>query len=157
MPIAAEVMAEASAQTGLTDFGDDTFREGLEILLASLQDEARLHVRGQAFLRQRIVGYLSQRLQVEDWYRRHPEIDDVPIVAPLIGLGFPGPGPPRCPCCWPKTPTCVTYAGGNPRGPVPHPRRCRASITASHPTRARCSAPATTSPAIPMAPWSAMS
>ena len=43
-------------------------------------------------LRQRIVGYLSQRLQVEDWYRRHPEIDDVPIVSPLIGLGLPRTG-----------------------------------------------------------------
>jgi hypothetical protein len=64
----------------------------LDILLSSLQDEARLHDRGRAFLHQRIVGYLSQRLQVEDWYRRHPEIDDVTITAPLIGLGLPRTG-----------------------------------------------------------------
>ena len=32
------------------------------------------------------------RLQVEDWYRRHPEIDDEPINAPLIGLGLPRTG-----------------------------------------------------------------
>ncbi len=51
-----------------------------------------MHSRGQAFLHQRIVGHLSQRLQVEDWYRRHPEIDDVPITAPLIGLGLPRTG-----------------------------------------------------------------
>ncbi len=88
----SEVMDEASTQTGLTDFGEDSFREGLAILLSSLRDEARLHDRGQAFLHQRIVGYLSQRLQVEDWYRRHPEIDDVPIRAPLIGLGLPRTG-----------------------------------------------------------------
>ena len=86
------VMGEARAQTGLTDFGEDSFREGLNILLSSLQDEARLHDRGGAFLHQRIVGYLSQRLQVEDWYRRHPEIDEVPITAPLIGLGLPRTG-----------------------------------------------------------------
>jgi hypothetical protein len=92
MPTAAEMMDDATAQTGLTDFGDGSFREGLEILLASLQDEARLHEHGQAFLRQRIVGYLSQRLQVEDWYRRHPEIDEVPIRSPLIGLGLPRTG-----------------------------------------------------------------
>ena len=47
MPTAVEVLAEASARTGLSDVGDDSFREGLEILLASLQDEARLHVHGQ--------------------------------------------------------------------------------------------------------------
>jgi hypothetical protein len=49
MPTAAEVMDDATTQTGLTDFGDDSFREGLEILLASLRDEARLHERGRAF------------------------------------------------------------------------------------------------------------
>ena len=92
MATAAEVMSQASAQTGLTDFGDDSFRDGLDILLSSLRDEARLHERGQAFLRQRIVGHLSQRLQVENWYRRHQEIDDVPITAPLIGVGLPRTG-----------------------------------------------------------------
>ena len=59
MVTAVEVMGEARAQTGLTDFGDDSFREGLDILLSSLRKEARLHDRGQAFLHHRIVGYLS--------------------------------------------------------------------------------------------------
>ena len=85
-------MAEATVQTGLDDFGDDSFREGLEILVRSLRDEARLNATGEAFLYPRIVGHLAQRLQVEDWYRRHPEIDDVPIDAPLIGLGLPRTG-----------------------------------------------------------------
>lgn len=87
-----EVIDEARRHAGLTDFGDDSFREGLEILLSALRDEARLSARGEAFLHHRIVGYLSQRLQVEDWYSRHPEIDDVPITAPLIGLGLPRTG-----------------------------------------------------------------
>ena len=65
-------MATAKAQTGLDDFGDDSFREGLEILVRSLRDEARLNARGEAFLYPRLVGHLAQRLQVEDWYRRHP-------------------------------------------------------------------------------------
>jgi Sulfotransferase family len=86
------VMRAAVDQTGLCDFGDDSFREGLGILLSSLQEEAHLNARGYGFFYQRIVGHLAQRLQVEDWYRRHPEIDDVPIVAPLIGLGLPRTG-----------------------------------------------------------------
>jgi hypothetical protein len=85
-------MATAVAQTGLEDFGDDSFREGLEILVRSLRDEAQLNERGEAFLYPRIVGHLSQRLQVEDWYRRHPEIDEVPVVAPLFGVGLPRTG-----------------------------------------------------------------
>ncbi|MDT5136650.1 MAG: hypothetical protein QOD58_912 [Mycobacterium sp.] len=92
MPTTDEVLGEASAQAGLDDFGDDSFRDGLEILLSALQDEAHLNERGQVFLHQRIVGYLAQRLQVEDWYRRHPEIDEVSINAPLIGLGLPRTG-----------------------------------------------------------------
>lgn len=87
-----DLMAKAIAQSGLDDFGDDSFREGLEILVRSLRDEARLNATGEAFVYPRIVGHLGQRLQVEDWYRRHPEIDDVPIVAPLIGLGLPRTG-----------------------------------------------------------------
>ncbi len=87
-----ELMAAAVEQTGLDDFGDDSFREGLEILVRSLQDEAQLNAMGEAVLYPRIVGHLAQRLQVEDWYRRHPEIDDVRIVAPLIGLSLPRTG-----------------------------------------------------------------
>src|SRR5260370_36336393 len=92
MGASQDLMAEATAQTGLDDFGDASFREGLEVLIRSLRDEARLTAGGEAFLYPRIVGHLVQRLQVEDWYRRRPEIDDVPIEAPLIGLGLPRTG-----------------------------------------------------------------
>ena len=34
-----DVVGAAVAQTGLEDFGDDSFREGLELLLAALRDE----------------------------------------------------------------------------------------------------------------------
>jgi hypothetical protein len=87
-----DVVGRAVAQTGLEDFGDDSFREGLEVLLASLSDEARLNARGEGYIYPRIVTALSQRLQVEDWYRRHPEIDDVDVLPPLIGLGLPRTG-----------------------------------------------------------------
>src|SRR5215510_11863269 len=85
-------MAEAVAQTGLDDFGDDAFREGLEILVRALGDEARLNAAGEGFIYPRITGYLGQRLQVEDWYRRHPEMGDERIEAPLIGLSLPRTG-----------------------------------------------------------------
>jgi Sulfotransferase family len=87
-----ELMAAAVERTGLEDFGDDSFREGLEILVASLRDEARLNARGEAFIYQRIGVHLCQRLQIEDWYRRHPEINEEPIDAPLFGLGLPRTG-----------------------------------------------------------------
>ncbi|BBX17348.1 sulfotransferase family protein [Mycolicibacterium duvalii] len=87
-----ELMRTARDETGLDDFGDETFREGLEILVVALAREARLNDRGAAYLYPRIIGHLRQRLLVEDWYHRHPEIDDEPIDAPLFGLGLPRTG-----------------------------------------------------------------
>ena len=87
-----ELMAAAVARTGLDDFGDDSFREGLEILARALESEARLNARGEGFVYHRIGLHLAQRLHVEDWYRRHPEIDDVALEAPLFGLGLPRTG-----------------------------------------------------------------
>lgn len=92
MEAAPSLLAAAESETGLRDFGDDAFREGLERLVRSLREEASLNAVGRQALRQMIVGLLSQRLQVEDWYRRHPEIEDEPIEAPLVGLGLPRTG-----------------------------------------------------------------
>jgi hypothetical protein len=87
-----ELMVTAREQVGLDDFGDDSFRDGLERLCRSLQDEAKLNAVGEYALPQLIGKLLTNRLQIEDWYRRHPEIDDEPIVAPLVGLGLPRTG-----------------------------------------------------------------
>ena len=150
-------MDEASAQTGLTDFGDDSFREGLEILLSSLRDEARLNDRGEAFMHQRIVGHLSQRLQVEDWYRRHPEIDDVPITAPLIGLGLPRTGSTALSMLLAQDPDVRYLRRWESSQPCPPPSTVQGPTRASRLTRARWSAPGTTSPATPTGRWNAMS
>lgn len=89
---ANDLLDGARAETGLDDFGDDSFREGLEILVRALRDEAHLNPIGQMVLPQQVGHLLSQRLQIEDWYRRHPEIEDEPIEAPVIGLGLPRTG-----------------------------------------------------------------
>lgn len=92
MPEAGELMQAAVTETGLDDFGADSFREGLEVLLGALDREARLNPRGEAYIYGRIQLHLRQRLQVEQWYRCHPEIDDEQITSPLFGLGLPRTG-----------------------------------------------------------------
>jgi len=82
----------AQSAAGLQNFGDDSFREGLELLVRSLRDEAKLNAKGEAVLQQRLIGHLVQRLQIEEWYRRHPEIDELEIKAPLIGISLPRTG-----------------------------------------------------------------
>lgn len=92
MQTANEFMAQAARETKLSDFGDDSFKEGLEILLGALESEAALNRAGEGLFEQRILGALKNRLHVEDWYRRHPEIDSEIIVAPLIGISLPRTG-----------------------------------------------------------------
>lgn len=87
-----DLLDEAVAASGLDDFGDDSFREGFEILVDSLRTEAQLNSLGEMAMRRQLVGHLIQRLKVEDWYRRHPEIGDEPLMPALIGLGLPRTG-----------------------------------------------------------------
>lgn len=87
-----QLLQLARDATGLDDFGADSFREGLEILVTALQREAKLNALGEQIICERILGHLTQRLLIEEWYRRHPEIDEQQIVAPLIGLSLPRTG-----------------------------------------------------------------
>jgi len=82
----------ACKRAGSSSFGEDTWQEGLGILVRSLTDEAALNEVGTAAMSEQIIGNLTNRLKVEQWYARHPEIDDQQIVAPLFGLGLPRTG-----------------------------------------------------------------
>lgn len=82
----------ATAETGLDDFGVDTWREGLEVLVGAALDEATFNEFGEQAFYGAIVRYLGTRLKVEDWYRRHPEIDDQDVHVELLGVGFPRTG-----------------------------------------------------------------
>lgn len=85
-------MELAQSETGLTDFGGDSFKEGLELLIYSLNNESNLNAMGENLFHNRILSSLKNRLQIEDWYRRHPEIEAEKITAPLIGISLPRTG-----------------------------------------------------------------
>lgn len=87
-----ELVATACARAGSDDFGPDTWREGLAVLVRALNEEAALNELGVAVFTDQIVGNLVNRLQVEQWYSRHPEIAEQEIVAPLFGIGMPRTG-----------------------------------------------------------------
>jgi hypothetical protein len=94
----AELIHRATTATGLARFGEDSFREGLERLVAAAYSEARFNSFGAMAFDALIVDLLSQRLKVEDWFHRHPEIAEEAIVAPLIGLGLPRTGSTALAC-----------------------------------------------------------
>ena len=86
------VLDEARAQTGLSDFGADDFRERLQVWLQALAEDADLGPIGRIGGRRDIVRYASNRLRFEDLLRRHPEIREVEIRAPIIIAGLPRSG-----------------------------------------------------------------
>ena len=87
-----QLVETAVARADSDDFGGDTWQEGLEVLVGSLSAESALNELGESAMIDQIVGLLVNRLEVEQWYARHPEIDEQEIVAPLFGLGLPRTG-----------------------------------------------------------------
>lgn len=87
-----EVIAEARSRSGLTDLGSDSFHDGLVALLDGAEQAGSFNELGLAVVRDQAMGFLRSRLAVEDWYSRHPEIDDQEIPPPLFGLGLPRTG-----------------------------------------------------------------
>jgi hypothetical protein len=89
---AGSLIDTACANLGLRDFGDDGWREHFDMLVRAIEEEADLHFLGRLYTRSDLLIYLQSRLQVTDWYKRHPEIEDEQITAPvfIIGLGRSG-------------------------------------------------------------------
>jgi hypothetical protein len=87
-----DVIQAAKAETGLDDLGGDSWREGLEVLVRSGETEGRFNAAGRDAFYGSLVRPLVTRLQVEDWYARHPEIDDQDVEVELLGVGFPRTG-----------------------------------------------------------------
>lgn len=82
------LLEEASRRTGLNDFGDGSFREPFEVLLAAYRDEARLTLAGRAAIRTSTRQLLAHRLRFEAYRRRYPEIAAEKIRAPLFILSL---------------------------------------------------------------------
>jgi len=86
------LVEQAVGRAGCDDFGVDTWQEGLDVLVRSFNEEASLTDLGEQVVTDHMVGFLVNRLEVERWYRLHPEIGDGRIEAPLFGLGLPRTG-----------------------------------------------------------------
>jgi hypothetical protein len=89
---ADEIITAARTQTGLDDFGSDSFREGLEIYVDALNNEAQLSELGTAALEAQLTGNLVNRLRVTAWVADHPEVLDTRVERPIVVLGLPRTG-----------------------------------------------------------------
>jgi hypothetical protein len=89
---APDLEAQVVEHTGLEDFGDHDFREGLDVLTESLTTQADLTELGEGILSLRLRMLLSNRLRIEDVYRRHPTIVAGVVEGPLVIIGLPRTG-----------------------------------------------------------------
>jgi hypothetical protein len=89
---ADSLLAKATKQTGLSDFGDDYFREPLRVLLAAFEHEAHLTPLGRMIAQRDVVRLLTNRLHIVDAHEHNPEIGRGEIPKPLFIIGLPRTG-----------------------------------------------------------------
>lgn len=82
----------AGRATGLADFGDDSYREALGVLLDSYHRDADLTELGSKMFRFFLKGALIARLLSEASWRTNPSYADVPIDRPVFVTGLPRTG-----------------------------------------------------------------
>ena len=82
------VLGAAAAQTGLDDFGRDQFREPLAAILDSVERDGHLTPFGRISYFTLLTQLAKNRLQIEDLLKRHPEIHDIEIRAPIVIAGL---------------------------------------------------------------------
>jgi hypothetical protein len=92
-PSSDELLAAAVAAAGLDDFGPGDFRLGVDKLLESLaRDAPDLTPAAAAGVVGGLHRRLVNRLEVEAWYRDHPEIEGQSVQGPIDINGLPRTG-----------------------------------------------------------------
>jgi hypothetical protein len=137
-PLDADALhAQASADTGLHDFGPDDYRERLDVYLAALREIDGLHEAGVVNFYGQLLQLLKNRLLLADLRRRHPEIDDIELRSPVVIAGLPRTGTTHLHNLLAAPPTFRTmpYWESNEPFPLPNevgaepdPRRTRMDV-----------------------------
>ncbi len=91
--LSADALHTAAADlAGSSDFGDPEYRQRLGHYLTAVTDDTGLSSLGLLVQRNRVTRLLASRALLNDLLRRHPEIHDIAISAPLIVVGLPRSG-----------------------------------------------------------------
>ncbi len=86
------LLEAAAKNTGLSDFGDDSFRPQFTALIDALNRDGKLTDVGLKQTVGEMAGLLANRLRNADWLNRYPEIQDVNIESPVFATGLPRSG-----------------------------------------------------------------
>src|SRR5207248_1174010 len=72
--------------------GDPGFAERLEVVCRALATDVPLSAAGRAAAFVQVTSLLRNRLLVQDVLRRHPEVDELEVTAPIVICGLPRTG-----------------------------------------------------------------
>ena len=88
----ADLLRTAMKRAGFSDFGGEEFREGLRVLLDSVEREAELSTLGRLSCRETLIRYLENRLRLTAYRAEHPELESESIERPVFIVGLPRTG-----------------------------------------------------------------
>lgn len=86
------LVERAQKETGLTDFGEWPWREGLDVMCAAVAQEGDPNTIGRLACQNMLSMALEHRLQMVAHRAAHPEIAQVDIEKPVFIVGLPRTG-----------------------------------------------------------------
>ncbi|MEJ7927433.1 sulfotransferase [Sphingobium sp. AN641] len=89
---AEELLRIAQDRTGLSDFGPDDFREGLDMVVKCVNSDVAVRPDREEALRENLLRLLINRLWFQKDLTDHPEILDEVIDGPIIITSLPRTG-----------------------------------------------------------------
>jgi hypothetical protein len=92
IPGVERLVTRACERASLDDFGDDSWREGLTLLVQTVDSAPGVSEGGREYVYGQFVDALWNRLRVVDYLKQHPEVAAQRIERPLVVLGLPRTG-----------------------------------------------------------------
>jgi sulfotransferase family protein len=92
VPEVEHLVTRACERAGRDDFGGDSWREGLTLLVQTVDSAPGVTAGGRDFVYGQFVDALWNRLRVVDYLKQHPEVAAERIERPLVVLGLPRTG-----------------------------------------------------------------
>ena len=83
---------QASGQVGLSDLGPESWKEGLAVLVETVETAPYVEATGRLDFQCQVVEALCNRMRVIDFHKQHPELAESRIERPLVVLGLPRTG-----------------------------------------------------------------
>jgi hypothetical protein len=87
-----DLVTRACERAGLDDFGGDSWREGLRLLVECCESAPGGNPGGREFVYGQFVDAMWNRLRVVDYVKGHPDVLDEHVERPLVVLGLPRTG-----------------------------------------------------------------